>query len=872
CFGGDGSVTVSATGGTSPYSGDGTFSVPAGTYNYTVTDANGCTASCSATVNQPAELQVTTSRPLFLLPGTDCDGGYDVPQPILCYGGSVPITVSAIGGTGPYTGAGTYNQSAGTTVYTVTDANGCVASTSVSLSQPAAPLSVTATAGTITCGGGLTNVTVSATGGTPFFNCWGYSYSGTGTMLRPAGTHSFTVTDWHGCTASASVTITQPDPIVVNCTVTEPTCYGENGTVLVEATGTVGATTGTGTFSVPAGEYYIFNVTDANGCISGCTGQISQPAKVEALSTSSTPSDCGGATGTATVVATGGTGSYTYLWSPGGQTSATATGLTAGMYTVQITDGSGCSGTASIEVTGTGTSPAAAGPVIGPSGACRNSTIVFSIDPVANASEYQWMLPGGASGTSTSNTISVSFGPSYAGGFICVTPISPCGTGASSCINVPLLAVRPARPVFNTAPAIVCGGTTAVYSVIPVIGATSYSWTVTGVSILSGQGTSSITVSVPAGFGQGSVRVDAVNCIGNSPSRAMAITGLPFHSYSLTGPIYVCAGTNGVNYSIGSVTGADTYAWTITGDATVVNGNGPSATVNFGPSWTSGNLTVTTTNTCGAFQRTFTIRSVTAQPGGITGQASALCNGTNVAYSISPVAGATSYSWSVPAGSTIATNSGTAITVNFGSVAGNICVIANNACGASPARCLAVTLVPAQPATISGPASVCKSSTQTYSVASVSGASIYNWTVTGGAAIAPQGTSAIVNFNSALSGSASVKVSTGNACGFSPARSLAVVVNLACRTAGEPDQATAMTVFPNPARDRIRVQFASTGTLEYLLKVSDLLGKEVAIHRLSATEGRNEYEIDLSGLERGIYLFSLMTTNGTPSVQRVIIE
>ncbi len=80
------------------------------------------------------------------------------------------------------------------------------------------------------------------------------------------------------------------------------------------------------------------------------------------------------------------------------------------------------------------------------------------------------------------------------------------------------------------------------------------------------------------------------------------------------------------------------------------------------------------------------------------------------------------------------------------------------------------------------------------------------------------------------------------------------------------------TVFPNPARDRIRVQFASTGTLEYLLKVSDLLGKEVAIHRLSATEGRNEYGIDLSGLERGIYLFSLMTTNGTPSVQRVIIE
>ena len=105
---------------------------------------------CSATVNQPAELQVTTSRPLFLLPGTDCDGGYDVPQPILCYGGSVPITVSAIGGTGPYTGAGTYNQSAGTTVYTVTDANGLRSFHIYITFTAAAPLSVTATAGTIT--------------------------------------------------------------------------------------------------------------------------------------------------------------------------------------------------------------------------------------------------------------------------------------------------------------------------------------------------------------------------------------------------------------------------------------------------------------------------------------------------------------------------------------------------------------------------------------------------------------------------------------------------------------------------------------------------------------------------------------------------
>ena len=138
------------------------------------------------------------------------------------------------------------------------------------------------------------------------------------------------------------------------------------------------------------------------------------------------------------------------------------------MYTVQITDGSGCSGTVSIEVTGTGTSPAAAGPVIGPSGACRNSTIVFSIDPVANASEYQWMLLAVREWNFNQQHHFCFVWTFPCRRFHLCHPISPCGTGASSCINVPASAVRPARPVFNTAPAIVCGGTTAVYSVIPV--------------------------------------------------------------------------------------------------------------------------------------------------------------------------------------------------------------------------------------------------------------------------------------------------------------------------------------------------------------------------------------------------------------------
>lgn len=63
CYGGNGSIAVSATGGTAPYTGEGTFNVPAGNYSYTVTDVYGCTASCSATITEPAQILVTSFSP-----------------------------------------------------------------------------------------------------------------------------------------------------------------------------------------------------------------------------------------------------------------------------------------------------------------------------------------------------------------------------------------------------------------------------------------------------------------------------------------------------------------------------------------------------------------------------------------------------------------------------------------------------------------------------------------------------------------------------------------------------------------------------------------------------------------------------------------
>ena len=170
CNGGTATVTVSTTGGTAPYSGDGTFTVTAGTHNYTVTDANGCTSSTSITVSEPAALVASSSA-----------------TAILCNGGSATVTVSATGGAAPYSGDGTFTVTAGTYNYTVTDANGCTSSTSITVTEPAV-LVASSSATDILCNGGTATVTVSAVGGTT-------PYSGDGTFTVTAGTYNYTVTD-----------------------------------------------------------------------------------------------------------------------------------------------------------------------------------------------------------------------------------------------------------------------------------------------------------------------------------------------------------------------------------------------------------------------------------------------------------------------------------------------------------------------------------------------------------------------------------------------------------------------------------------------------------------------------------------------------
>nr|WP_294859678.1 T9SS type A sorting domain-containing protein [uncultured Fluviicola sp.] len=367
------------TGGTPGYTydwtpgsptGDGTISVTgltAGTWTCDITDANGCMASQSFTITEPAALSVTAASQTNIA----CNGGLTGAAAINAANGGTPgYTYDWTPGTPA--GDGTTSISgigAGTYTVTVTDANGCTGSQSFTITEPAA-LSVTAASQTnIACNGGVNGAASInlPTGGTP-----GYTYdwapgtpTGDGTTSitgLAAGSYSVITTDANGCMATVSFTITEPQAIVITPTSqTNVSCNGgANGSASIFINGgTPGFTyswspsggTNANASGLSAGTYTV-TVTDANGCEATQSFVITEPTALDLSDNSQVNILCNGAsTGSATVTPTGGTGTYTYSWAPAGGTAQTASGLTAGTYTVTVTDANFCQATQTFVIT-----------------------------------------------------------------------------------------------------------------------------------------------------------------------------------------------------------------------------------------------------------------------------------------------------------------------------------------------------------------------------------------------------------------------------------------------------------------------------------------------------------------------------------------
>ncbi|MBP9098177.1 MAG: hypothetical protein KBF74_05130, partial [Ferruginibacter sp.] len=233
---------------------------------------------------------------------------------------------------------------------------------------PACSIAVSASAGTIACNGGTTTLTATATGasGSVEYSLNGGAFQPGNTFTVNAAGSPYTVTAREvatpACTAtSAAVTVSEPSAISASASAGSIACNGGTTTLTVTATGGTGslqyslsggAFQGGNTFTVnAAGSPYIVTVQDANNCtVTTSAITVSEPLALSATATSTPVTTTGGSDGTATALPVGGTSPYSYLWTPGNQTTITATGLMAGNYSVLVTDFNGCTATANTTV------------------------------------------------------------------------------------------------------------------------------------------------------------------------------------------------------------------------------------------------------------------------------------------------------------------------------------------------------------------------------------------------------------------------------------------------------------------------------------------------------------------------------------------
>ncbi|MBK6965464.1 MAG: hypothetical protein IPH20_16420 [Bacteroidales bacterium] len=296
---------------------------------------------------------------------------------------------------------------------TITDANGCTATSSATVNNIGGPAASISAQTNVAKGAFTGSATVLATGGTsPFTYLWDDPSAQTPATAigLAAGTYTVTITDANGCTATAQAIITQPTALSGGAVATSSTCGNANGSVDLSVSGGTpaytyawsnGATT-QDLVNVVANTYSV-TITDANGCTATSSATVNNIGGPAASISAQTNVACNGAfTGSATVLATGGTSPFTYLWNdPSAQTLATATGLAAGTYTVTVTDFNGCTATAQAIIT---QPTALSGGAVATSSTCGNAngSVDLSVSGGTPAYTYAW-----SNGATTQDLVNV---------------------------------------------------------------------------------------------------------------------------------------------------------------------------------------------------------------------------------------------------------------------------------------------------------------------------------------------------------------------------------------------------------------------------------------------------------------------------------
>lgn len=337
------------------YSAGGSFSgLVSGNYNIIVMDGTGCSEVFVAAINDANGPSITSMSSTNVA----CNEGNDGTITINSVTGGTGTLEYSVNGSQWQTSSNFTALTAGTYTVLVQDANGCVGQSTVTLTQPN-PIIVTTSVVNLDCHGDNSGVvTVNAAGGAGTLaysidNEWPYQSSGVFTGLG-AGNYLAVVRDAAGCLGMETFEVTEPADILIHTSVLNVMCTGAaTGAIYANATGGTGLLlysldgityqTGTAFTNLTAGVYTVY-VQDANGCVRQQSVTVAEPAPLIVLSNVIDVVCSGGNDGVIDLTVTGGAFPYTFDWSNDFITEDIFN-LTAGTYSVIVTDMNGCSST-----------------------------------------------------------------------------------------------------------------------------------------------------------------------------------------------------------------------------------------------------------------------------------------------------------------------------------------------------------------------------------------------------------------------------------------------------------------------------------------------------------------------------------------------
>jgi gliding motility-associated-like protein len=560
----NGPLSYSIDGGTTYTNTTGIFSgISAGTYNVYVKDDSSCSVGYALNPVRITQTAVALSAT-------------SVVTPVGCNGDSNgTINLLASGGAGGYL----YNWSSGQNIEiisglpagiytgTVTDANGCQASVSDTLINPT-PVVTTITKTNVTCygyGNGTAQISISG-GVAPYQILWSNFDTTADITHLVTGLYRVRVTDSYGCEHSDSIRIHRPPLLTGTLAVTNVACFGTNiDSIVATLTGGNGGNTYTWSPSVSTdsivanvapGQYFV-TVTDINGCTFVDSATITQPltALYDTSIIISQVGCAGGTNGTIDILASGGSGGYTYNWSTG-QTIQYISGLSAGVYICTVTDANGCtaatksvlSNPAALTSAITATEPLCFG--------AANGTLTLSVNGGVPPYTLLW----------SNDDSSLTIGGISAGQYGVVI------TDSFGCQQIDTITVTQPTPLSATVVVtnIGCSGSTTGSVVVTVTGGTpglggyTYSWSSTGSTVdsVSGVGAGTYTVTI----------TDANGC-SITASGTVLQTGSPLIISAVVTNVTCNNDSNGaIDLNVSGGSGGYSYTWTSGQTTPFING------------------------------------------------------------------------------------------------------------------------------------------------------------------------------------------------------------------------------------------------------------------------------------------------------------